>query len=138
MAGSGAGGSAVVPPPGLADLLTKLGITGNAEGWAGLDPTSPDNTAAREQQARERFERAKVIADAFTDDKGRRALQALRDQTVELAAWKPDELGLLNAIGFGIYREGQDQLIRFIERCIETAERGPTGEGQPAKPRRKR
>lgn len=124
------------PMAGLADLLEKLGVK-TGDGWAGVDPTSEDNAAQREQQALERFQRAKVIADAFADQKGQRALLALREQTIELPSWKPDELGFLNAIGFGMYREGQNQLIRFIERCIEIAAQGPQGT-EPVPASRKR
>lgn len=118
----------------LLDQLEKLGVKAPA-GWSALDPASPDHVAAKADNARARYERALEVAAPFMTPAGQLCLSHLRAQTVESPTWKVDELGLVNAIGFGILREGQNTLIRYIERQIEIAQQGPTGEA-PVKRKR--
>lgn len=121
------------PQEKVAETLKALGITVPAEGWDSLDPTSPKNLEARERQALERYNRAKAIADGVSDE----ALEIMREQTLDIATWQVGELGLLNAIGFGIMREGQNSLVRWIMEQKRIAKQGPTG-GAPTPRRGKR
>lgn len=124
--------------PAIAQLLKSLGGGGRVpEGWAGVDATSPENAANKAQQAQERYEFALSIAAPFMSQAGRTSLEALRRVTIESPAWKPDELGLLNAVGYGIFHEGMNSLVRYIERMIDIAQQGPAGDAKPARSRRK-
>ena len=121
------------PQDKVAETLRSLGITVPAEGWEALDPTSPKNTEAKERAALERYHRAKAIADGVSDE----ALEIMRDMTIEPSSWQVGELGLLNAIGFGILREGQNSLVRWIMDQKRIAAQGPSGDSKPTG-RRKR
>lgn len=116
-------------PPQIAALAKSLGI--NAEGWNALDPNSTTAQTQKAEASLKRYERARIIADAFSGEKGAAALNLLVDQTIEAESWQPDSLGLINAIGFGIYREGQNSLVRWIRQQIRIAEQGPDGSATP-------
>jgi hypothetical protein len=111
-------------PGDVAGMLAALGVKAQ-EGWDAMDPASPANAEQKERSARERYQRAKIIADGVSDE----ALNMMREQTTDASTWQVGELGLLNAIGFGIMREGQNSLVRWIEQQRRIAAQGPTGEG---------
>ena len=104
------------------DALTSLMSGG---GWKGLDTFSEEAQAQNKKQAQQRYQRALEVSQAFTDTKGAVALGILRDMTMGQPTFPVDTLGLANAIGFGVYREGQNSLVRWIEKQIEIAEQGP-------------
>jgi hypothetical protein len=120
----------------LKAVADALGLKGG--GWGALDPASPENVQARAQKAQERYEAALVIAAPFMSTAGQASLAALHRQFTNEPAWKPDELGLLNAIGYGILREGQNSAVRFIDRQIEIAQQGPGGDAVATAHKRRR
>lgn len=122
-----------IPPEAVA-ALKALGIQQPPEGWDALDPTSPANVENRNREALERYNRAKIIADGVSDE----ALALMREMTVEAQTWQVHEMGLLNGVGFGILREGQNSLVRWIEVQKRIASQGPTGTGTPIPKRSKR
>lgn len=115
----------------VAQTLAALGIKiPTGEGWEGLDETA--GAAAKAAQSLERYNRAKIIADGVSDA----ALGMLHDMTIGGSAWQVHELGLLNAIGFGIMREGQNSLVRYIQDCKRIAAQGPGGDAVPSSRKR--
>ena len=106
----------------MADLSPDDFLNG---GWTALQDQEEQTQAARDRAAMEQYEEAKIIADAFSGAKGKKALDLLRAKTVDQAAFRVDELGLINAIGYGVFREGQDALVRYMFQCIARAEEGP-------------
>ena len=121
------------PQDKVAETLRALGITVPAEGWEALDPTSPKNVEAKERQALERYHRAKAVADGVSDE----ALEIMREMTLDTPVFQVGELGLLNALGFGVLREGQNGMVRWIIEQKRIAAQGPSGERKPTG-RRKR
>lgn len=65
------------------------------------------------------------IAAPFMNKKGRAALAELRDRTIEqpVFPYKSTTGDLLYA--YGCAREGQNQLVRYIEYCMRVVEQGP-------------
>lgn len=115
--------------PGVEKLLKTLGV----EGWQALDPDSEPNKQARAEKALERYSRAKLVADAFTGEKGRAALDFIRSQTTLAETWPSVGMGHDNAVAMGFFREGQNALVRWIELQIRIAEQGPGGDITPRK-----
>lgn len=104
-----------------AELSKLLGGGFSADGWAGLEPQDDVN----QNNTEERFLKAKEVADAFLTPAGKVCLQRLREATYLNASWLVDRQGLLDAVGYGIFREGQNSLVRWIDLCIKTAQEGP-------------
>ncbi len=121
------------PQEQVAAQLKALGIAVPAEGWEALDPTSPKHLEAKERDALERYHRAKVIADGVSAE----ALQVMWEMTVEAQSFNVPELGMVNAIGFGVWREGQNSLVRWIREQKRIAAQGPSGKASPT-PRSKK
>ncbi len=109
------------PVQRLNELLSMFGKSG--EGWAGLEETGAD-----EASAHERWQKAMIVARPFMTDEGRQSLGSLRADTLGQATWDRD-LGLLNGVANGLFREGQNSIIRYIEQCIEIAAEGPPTRG---------
>lgn len=120
------------PQDQVSAQLKRLGID-VPEGWAALDPTSPKNLEARERSAHDRYVKAKIIADGISTE----ALLALEELTTDAPTWQVAELGLLNAIGFGILREGMNSVTRYIKQQKAIAAAGPGGDVKMAPKRRK-
>ncbi|TXH55975.1 MAG: hypothetical protein E6Q97_07540 [Desulfurellales bacterium] len=76
-------------------------------------------SALTPEQQQARMDNARIIAQPFLTDEGRRCLTALRAVTIEQAAWVPGQ-----DASHGYAREGQDSIIRYIEQCIKTAMEG--------------
>ncbi len=104
-----------------AEFLSQL----MGEGWQGLHNMDAKAEQANAQQQHKQYERAVAIARVFRGSEGVEALQLLQDATIHQESWKVDQLGLVNACGYGIFREGQNSIVRFIQQCIERAEAGP-------------
>jgi hypothetical protein len=119
-------------------LLKELGVKPPEGGWASLDEKAPEAEAARKEHALRRYERAQVVAAPFMTPGGQACLAELRAATIESPAWQPDQLGLLNAIGSGILREGQNSLVRWIQQQIEIVQQGPDGTAKPGPKRKSR
>ena len=109
------------------DTIQKI-LTGgfDKDGWEGLEG-SDQVKEQRARQQEERHERVMVIARAFAGPVGKEALAALRESTIEQPAFDVVNMGLLNGIGYGVFREGQNSIVRYIEACIKTAQHGPAG-----------
>lgn len=113
------------PSETVAHLLQTLGVKAGAEGWAGVDPTNPSSDENKKRSALERYNRARIISDGVSEE----ALEVMREFTIEAQTFNVPDLGLVNAIGFGIWREGQNALVRWIEQQKTIAAQGPTGDG---------
>lgn len=123
------------PQEKVAAALAGLGIT-PPSGWdaLNLDPAAPANAEARGRAALERYERAKIIADGVDDE----ALAMIEALTLDAKTFDVVELGLINGIGFGIWREGQNALVRWIREQKRIAAQGPGGDIPSRKRTRKR
>ena len=121
------------PSEAVLQQLAALGVK-LPEGWDAIDPTSPTNTENKARSAVERFARAKVIADGISDE----AVALLDELTTFSATFDVPNLGLLNGIGFGIWREGQNALMRYIKQQKQIAAQGPGGDAPVQKLKRKR
>ena len=121
------------------DAIQKI-LTGGfaADGWEGLEGTDPKIQEQRARQQEERHERVMVIARAFAGPVGKEALAALRESTIEQPAFDVVNMGLINGIGYGVFREGQNSIVRYIEACIKTAQHGPAGPEVKANVKKKR
>lgn len=89
------------------------------DGWAGLEPAQQETTGPDDD---ERRDLGRDILGAFTTPRGRRVLEWMRSVTIE--AGGPHTA--LTQMGFGfkdqlVYREGQRDLVREIEKRIERA-----------------
>lgn len=121
------------PEAVVAKALAGLGIK-PPEGWEAMDPTSPENRENKARNAIERFERAKVIADGVSDE----ALLMMQELTLDAATFNVPDLGLINALGFGVWREGQNALVRWIKQQKQIAAQGPGGDAPVRKSKRTR
>ena len=119
-------------PDAVAALLASLGVNKGAEGWKALDETDPASDPNKQRAALDRYNRARIIADGISAE----ALELMREFTIEAQTFNVPDMGLVNAIGFGIWREGQNALVRWIQQQKQIAAQGPTGQG--AAPRRTR
>lgn len=99
-------------------------------GWDALNEENAK--AARVKNAREEHAYATRIARPFLTQDGRTALQMMREVTVDATTWNP-ELGA-NAVHNGFWREGQNSIVRWIEKCIEIAQAGPPDAPAPERP----
>lgn len=86
------------------------------EGWDGLDESPQLDPAAAQAQYRLDM----TYARAFASEAGQAVLAHLRSQTIEQAAWVP---GQHHSLGYA--REGQNSIVREIERRIRRAAEGP-------------
>lgn len=107
------------------DLDTILG-----GGWNSLNEENAKKDQAK--NSREEFAYATRIARPFLSKDGAATLQMLREVTTESTTWNP-ELGA-NAVHNGFWREGQNSIVRWIEKCIEIAQGGPPAEVPAEKP----
>lgn len=111
------------PMPALQRLLGGGGMSEN--GWSGLDQQNADADKQHEA-ALARYEDAAKIASAFNGSAGREALRKLRELTIDRPTWPAEGAGgFYDAAAYGFAREGQNSIIRHIERCIEHVEKGP-------------
>ncbi len=83
------------------------------EGWEGLRTVEPQFRLTNEQ---ERDDTDRVYLRVFGSDDGQKVLQHLRSLTIEQPTWYPGE-----DASHGYAREGQNSLVREIERRIERA-----------------
>lgn len=88
-------------------------------GWADLDE-DPNGIRLNPADLTERYRVDMLYARAFASEAGQAVLAHLRSQTIEQPAWVPGE-----DPGFGFAREGQNSIVREIERRIRRAAEGP-------------
>lgn len=95
-------------------------------GWDGFKEKNAELTAeAQHAAALKRFEYAQEIARAYTSPDGKIALARLRASTVNLPTWDPEATGAMDGAAAGFAREGQNSIIREIDRLIAVAAEGP-------------
>ena len=107
------------------DAINKI-LAGNmtTDGWNSLTGDGAlESQEATHEQLVAAWQRKRDIAVPFIEHP--LALQLLREQTIDEPAFKPDEFGAFDAIVYGLFREGQDSMIRFIEACVKQAKEGP-------------
>lgn len=81
-----------------------------AEGWEGLREAEP------KKQASDENELDLLITRVFSTEDGVRLLEWLRSITIEQPTWYPGE-----DASHGYAREGQNSLVRELERRIKRA-----------------
>jgi hypothetical protein len=80
------------------------------EGWDFFEPQSGEDGPPAKQDI------DILISKTFSSDEGRKVLAWLRDMTIEAPAWVPGQDS-----SYGYVREGQNSLVREIERRIVRA-----------------
>jgi len=83
----------------------------STDGWDFFEPAPQD-----EQQPVKKDEIDILMARTFGTEEGKRALAWLRSVTIEVPAWVPGQ-----EAAYGYAREGQNSLVREIERRIARA-----------------
>jgi hypothetical protein len=94
-------------------------MSGARDGWAGLDAGAAPAADARDALQR-RYDIDRHYARAFATPDGLAVLQHLRALTIEQPAWVPGQ-----DASHGFAREGQDSIVREIEKRIRRAQDGP-------------
>ena len=83
----------------------------NPDGWEGLQSAKPD---FKEQVDKDDVDR--LYLRVFGSDDGQKLLTHLRSMTIEQPTWYPGE-----DASHGFAREGQNSLVREIERRMKRA-----------------
>lgn len=83
----------------------------DGEGWEFFDPAKVE---APEDQPKQDIDL--ILARTFGSQEGQQALAWLRAATIEVPAWVPGQ-----DASYGYAREGQNSLVREIERRIARA-----------------
>jgi hypothetical protein len=78
------------------------------EGWDFFEPQPASDPAAAKQDI------DILITRTFSTEEGRQVLAWLRQVTIEVPAWVPGQ-----EASYGYAREGQNSLVREIERRME-------------------
>jgi len=103
-------------------------VNAAAEGWAGLQSTAIDALSV-EDQARARQQINACMAATFSSADGVRALAILRERFVRSADTSGLVVGTMDAlVALGArvaFVEGQADVVRQIEACIEEARHEP-------------
>ena len=100
------------------DKLLQGGF--GSEGWEGLNDNGASQAASYEQQLKQ-YQYAKDLVEGISPP----ALAILHDVTMIPPTWDVENNGLINAIGYGIFREGQKSIYQYIEQCRQIVENGP-------------
>lgn len=80
------------------------------EGWDFFEPQPDDGKPAEKQDI------DILISKTFSSEEGQKVLSWLRSMTIEAPAWTPGQ-----DASYGYAREGQNSLVREIERRIVRA-----------------
>jgi hypothetical protein len=105
--------------PNPMDTINQL-LSG---GWEGLEDKSTQSANTGAQQAA--YDKALVIATPFRNAAGKACLDALRSITTLAPTWDSESRDFQSASAYGFAREGQNSIIRHIERCIDLVDQGP-------------
>jgi len=98
----------------------------NPLGWDSVEPNKDVNNEQFEVLLREQFDLNAKIAKVFKGPTGKEVLAWLRQATIESAAWMPSVAlrhGIEAANSHAYAREGQNALVRDLERRIALAEK---------------
>ena len=101
----------------------------NPLGWAALEPSQNVNADQFGELMRQQFDLNAKIHAAFKSKGGKEVIKWLREATIESAAWMPSvalQHGIEAANAHAYAREGQNALVRDIERRIELADKCKT------------
>jgi hypothetical protein len=93
------------------------------EGWNALTAQERAGAQTRRAEMLERYRVDTLFARVFGGGEGGAVLAILRAQTIEQPAWIPGQHA-----SFGFAREGQNSLVREIERRMARARLGPPGD----------
>jgi hypothetical protein len=85
----------------------------NPDGWAGLQSVDP---SIAEKQQIDKDDVDRLYLRVFGSDDGQKLLTHLRSLTIEQPTWYPGE-----DASHGYAREGQNSLVREIERRMQRA-----------------
>ncbi len=85
----------------------------NPDGWEGLQAAAPD---VNKSQQVDKDDVDRLYLRVFGSDDGQKLLTHLRSLTIEQPTWYPGE-----DASHGYAREGQNSLVREIERRIKRA-----------------
>ena len=99
-------------------------------GWQGLEMSNANDEVFK-AECQKQFELNTSIAGIFKGDNGKRVLAWLRMATIESAAWSPSIArahGVEAANAHAYAREGQNALVRDLERRIDLAKKCKTVE----------
>lgn len=88
-------------------------MTQNTDGWDGLRTVEPQ---LRQTQQENQDDLDRLYLRVFGSDHGQELLEHLRSLTIEQPTWYPGE-----DASHGYAREGQNSLVREIERRIRRA-----------------
>lgn len=113
--------------------LTEEQLAGLAGGgWSGLDGV--DLTEAQREDPNEVYAKSLeqyandvIVAKMFSTASGKRALELIRNRTIEQPSFLPN---IANPSEMGYFREGENNMYRWFLKVIERADGGP-----PAKPK---
>lgn len=83
----------------------------------------------QERRALDVYDADCVVRDCFTQGAGPAALGILKAMTIDQPCFNPEVT--INPDQFGYLREGQNSVIREIEKRIARAERGPPTVNRP-------
>lgn len=98
-------------------------------GWQAIEPQPDANAAEFERLTKEQYDLNAKLAKLFKSPAGKDVLKWLRQATIESAAWMPSialHKGIEAANAHAYAREGQNALVRDLERRIELAEKCKT------------
>lgn len=93
-----------------------------ADGWGGVDAPTAVSEADQEQAAEEEHRVNTAIHRTFKSGTGAIVLEWLRGRTIEQPTFNP---ALVHPAEQGFTREGQNSIVREIERRMRVAEDGP-------------
>ena len=90
-------------------------------GWASLIQNQSEQEEYAYEVALKNYNDAKAVVDGISAE----AFAVLYEKCVEPPTWRVDELGTINAVGYGIFREGQKSIHDYIKSCRKLVEMGP-------------
>jgi hypothetical protein len=93
-----------------------------ANGWKGVDAPAAISEEEQERAAEETYRINSAIHRTFRKGDGAIVLEWLREKTIEQPTFNP---ALVNPAEQGFTREGQNSIVREIERRMKVAEEGP-------------
>lgn len=76
-------------------------------------------------QKEEQYQLALTVAQPFMSESGRASLAELRRRTIEQPSFPFKSVDAAMLAYYGCAREGQNMMVRWIERCIHVVEEGP-------------
>lgn len=107
---------------GLESLQSDLMKSLRTQPWAEAT-REPEGMSA--EQKEQHYHECQRIAAVFMSDHGKAALDELRRKTVDQPTFPYRSVDANLLFAYGCAREGQNQIVRYIEYCIRRVEQGP-------------